>query len=187
MVDLDDDPIELVDSRHERWVERYESERERVLEALAAAGLADSIVRVEHVGSTAVPDLAAKDIVDLDVVVADGTVHEVATVVVDQLGGTQYDNHDGWSVVSRRHDGQRFNVHVFAVSDDGWRVSVATRDVRRDRDDLCDEYESVKRRLAGQSDDLGDYSKGKTQLVETLLEEARTAAYDFAFAVPEEA
>ncbi|MFD2376161.1 GrpB family protein [Haloarchaeobius iranensis] len=131
MVDLHDDPVELVDSRHETWVERYEAERSRVHDALKAAGLVDSLVRIEHVGSTAVPGLAAKDIVDLDVVVADGTVREAAAVLVDRLGGTRYDNHDGWNVVPRRDDGQRFNVHVFAESDDGWKVSVATRDVLR--------------------------------------------------------
>lgn len=185
MVDLHDDPIELVDSRHERWVERYEAERGRVRDALAAAGLADSVVRVEHVGSTAVPGLAAKDIVDLDVVVADGAVREVATAIVGRVGGTRYDNHDGWNVVPRHHEGQRFNVHVFAESDDGWKVSVATRDVLRERDDLRAEYESVKRRLAGETDDLGDYSRGKTTLVETLLDDARNGDYDFAFAVPE--
>ncbi|WP_440990005.1 GrpB family protein [Haloarchaeobius baliensis] len=187
MVDLKDDPIELVDSRHETWVERYEAERGRLRDALAAAGLSDSIVRVEHVGSTAVPDLAAKDIVDLDVVVTDGTVREVATAIVHRLGGKRYDNHDGWNVVPRRHDGQRFNVHVFGESDDGWKVSVATRDVLRDRDDLREEYESVKRRLADDTDDLGEYSKGKTELVETLLDEARTETYEFAFEVPESA
>ncbi|WP_256300109.1 GrpB family protein [Haloarchaeobius salinus] len=187
MVDLHDDPIELVDSRHGTWVERYEAERGRVHDALAAAGLDDSIGRVEHVGSTAVLDLAAKDIVDLDVVVADGAVREVARAIVDRLGGTRYDNHDGWNVVPRRHGGQRFNVHVFAESSDGWKVSVVTRDVLRERDDLRAEYESVKRRLAGETDDLGEYSRGKTELVETVLDEARTGEYDFGFVVPESA
>ena len=185
MVDLHDDPLELVDSRHETWVERYEAERGRVRDALAAADLAQRIVRIEHVGSTAVPDLAAKDIVDLDVVVADGTVRESAAALVDRLDGTRYDNHDGWSVVPRRHDGQRFNVHVFAESDDGWKTSVATRDVLRERDDLRDEYEAVKRRLTDETDDLGDYSRGKTELVEELLEVARDGDYAFEFAVPE--
>lgn len=186
MVDLHDDPIELVDSRHERWVERYEAERGRVHDALAAAGLTDSVVRVEHVGSTAVPELAAKDIVDLDVVVADGTVREAATAILDRLGGTRYDNHDGWNVVTRQHDGQRFNVHVFAESDDGWKVSVATRDVLRERDDLRAEYEQVKRRLADETDELGNYSRGKSAVVEELLAAARNGDYGFGFAVPEE-
>ncbi|WP_257300706.1 GrpB family protein [Haloarchaeobius sp. FL176] len=187
MVDLHDDPIELVDSRHETWVERYESQRKQVQDALEAAGLADSLRRIEHVGSTAVPGLAAKDIVDLDVVVEDGTVREAAAVIVDRLGGTRYDNHDGWNVVPRREDGQRFNVHVFAESDDGWKVSVATRDVLRERDDLRDEYGAVKRRLADETNDLGDYSRGKTALVEELLEVARDGDYHFEFTVPESA
>lgn len=187
MASLDDDPIELVDSDHERWVERYENERQRIADSLATADLADRVVRVEHVGSTAVPGLAAKDIVDLDVVVADGSVRAVASAVVDRLGGDRYDNHDGWNVVPRRHDGQRFNVHVFGESDDGWKVSVATRDVLRERDDLRAEYESVKRRLADGTDDLVGYSRGKNGIVDRLLADARTEKYEFAFAVPESA
>lgn len=184
MVHLDDDPIALVDSRYEAWVVLYEAERDRVRDALADAGLADDVVRVEHVGSTAVPELPAKDVVDLDVVVDDGAVGRVATTLESVLGGTRYDNHDGWNVLARRHDGQRFNVHVFARSDDGWKRSVATRVVLREREDRREAYESLKRRLAVEHDDLGDYSTGKTEFMALVLEDAREGEFGLAFSVP---
>ncbi|WP_323677120.1 GrpB family protein [Halorubellus sp. PRR65] len=188
MVSLYDDPIELVDSRYEDWCERYAAERDRLRDALAAASVDDRVRRIEHVGSTAVPDLPAKDVVDVDVVVADDAVPACTDAVADALGGTRYENASTWHVVARRHDGQRFNVHVFGVTDDGWRTSVATRDVLRERPAARDEYADLKRDLAADHDDLGAYSEGKSALVDRLLREARHAddlAFDFAVPTPD--
>lgn len=148
MVDANDDPIELV-SPNDAWRERFAAERERVCDALSTRGLDGDVERIEHVGSTAVPDLAAKDVVDLDVVVDDDAVDEVSRAIVAELGGDRVENSDRWHPVFRRHDGQRFNDHVFAASSDGWRISVITREV------------------------LVAYSEGKTAFVERLLDVAR--------------
>ena len=48
------------------WPDRFARERERILAALGERAL-----RIEHVGSTSVPGLIAKDVVDIDLVVAD--------------------------------------------------------------------------------------------------------------------
>jgi GrpB-like predicted nucleotidyltransferase (UPF0157 family) len=182
MVDHQRDPVALVDSRYDAWREAFAAERDRVRDALDAAGLAASVERIEHVGSTAVPGLAAKDIVDVDVVVVDDAVSDVSRVLAADLGGTRYRNHDGWHPVFREHDGQRFNDHVFATSDDGWRTSVATRDVLRVDDAFRETYERVKRDLAAEHDDVDAYSRGKTAIVEDVLERARGAddlGFDF--------
>ena len=173
MVNADQDPIELVPSDDETWCERFVAERDRVRDALSRAGLEDDCDRIEHVGSTAVPNLAAKDIVDLDVVVADDAVSEVSRTLVDELGGTRVENSGEWHPVFREHDGQRFNDHVFAASSDGWKVSVVTRDVLAARLDRREEYERLKRELAAEHDDLVAYSEGKSAFVERLLEVAR--------------
>lgn len=184
MVDVQGDPVELAASRYDAWREAYGAERERVLAALADADLGGEVERVEHVGSTAVPDLAAKDVVDLDVVVADDAVSAVARAVEAALGGTRYENSDAWQPVFREHGGQRFNVHVFASSSPRWRVSVATRAVLRADPELRAEYESLKRRLAAEHDDVNDYSRGKTAFVGDLLAAARERDLGLDFAVP---
>lgn len=175
MVDTVDDPIELVSSRHGEWTERFDEERERVREALTANGLDRRLERIEHVGSTAVPTLAAKGIVDIDVVVTREAVGATSTALVEELGGTRVENHDGWHPVFREHGGQRFNDHVFAASDDGWRTSVVTRDVLGARPDLRREYERLKRDLAADHDDLVAYSEGKSEFIGRLLAVARGA------------
>ncbi|MDG5761459.1 GrpB family protein [Natronococcus sp. A-GB1] len=184
MVNADQDPIELVPADHERWHERFVAERDRVRDALSRAGLEDDYERIEHVGSTAVPNLAAKDIVDLDIVVADDAVSEVSKLLADELGGTRLENSGEWHPVFREHDGQRFNDHVFAVSSDGWKVSVATRDVLAACPDRREEYERLKRDLAAAHDDLVAYSEGKSAFVERLLEVAREDDVDVRCPVP---
>jgi|AntDeeMetagen134_2_1112570.scaffolds.fasta_scaffold06774_2 GrpB-like predicted nucleotidyltransferase (UPF0157 family) len=187
MVDLHDDPIELVDSRYETWRPRFETERDRLESLFAAVDLGHLVHSVEHVGSTAVPGLPAKDVVDLDVVVDDDAVTAVSEAIVDELGGTRYENTETWHVLARRAgaDAQRFNVHVFGASDDGWRESVATRDVLRERAELREAYATLKRDLAAAHDDLGAYSRGKSELMARILQTARDADdLDFEFVVP---
>lgn len=187
MVDPRDDPIELAPSQHEQWRERFRAERERVASVLDDRGI--HLERIEHVGSTAVPALPAKDVVDLDVVVPRDAVPEAAGVLAADLGGTRRSNHDGWHPVFRRHDGQRFNDHVFAADADGWRVSVVTRDVLRTVPRLRAEYDRHKRRLAAEHDDLTGYSLGKTDLMERLVRVAHEDDrfdYDFGIPAPED-
>lgn len=184
MVSPYDDPIALVPSRHEEWRAAFERERDRVKDVLEQWGLIGRIRRIEHVGSTAVPDLAAKDIVDLDVVVESDAVADVADAIETDLGGTRVENTPGWNPVFREAGGQRFNDHVFAVSDDGWKVSVATAAVLRKRPDLREEYEELKREQAADTDDLETYSVTKTGFIHELLDIAREQDLGVGFEIP---
>ncbi|SEK64776.1 GrpB family protein [Haloferax larsenii] len=183
MVSIDDDPIELVPSKYERWCDEFVAERNRILSTLTTSGLEPAIQRIDHVGSTAVPGLAAKDVVDLDIVVADDVVSDVSQVLEATLGGDRVENSERWHPVFRRQDGQRFNDHVFGASSDKWKVSVVTRDVLRTHPDLCTEYEQLKRELTAEHDDVTAYSEGKRAFIERVLGVAqadRNIQYEFA-------
>jgi len=76
-------PLEIVDY-NPGWPARYGIVEKRIREALG-----DRVVLIQHVGSTSVPGLAAKDIIDVDLVVADPTAEE--TYVPDlQAAGFQF-------------------------------------------------------------------------------------------------
>ncbi|MXV64144.1 GrpB family protein [Natronorubrum sp. JWXQ-INN-674] len=185
MVSTNDDPIELVPARTETWREQFTEERDRIDETLADASLESTVERIEHVGSTAVPDLAAKDIVDLDIVVADGAVREVSRTLETELGGDRIENSDEWHPVFRRENGQRFNDHVFAASSDGWKISVVTREILAAEPTLRAEYEALKRELAAEHDELVAYSRGKTAFIKRALDVARASdGLSFDFEVP---
>lgn len=182
MVSPHDDPIELSPSKYEAWRERYRTERSRIEDALGRPDLQAHVERIEDVGSTAVPDLVAKDIVDVNVVVADEAVPDVGTAIVQGLGGDRHEYDTEWHPVFRAANGQRFNDHVFVLSGEKWRISVVTRDVLRSRSALRDEYAALKRDLSADTDDLPTDSRGKTQFVERTLSIAREAddlTFDF--------
>jgi GrpB-like predicted nucleotidyltransferase (UPF0157 family) len=185
MVSPYDDPIEIVPSRHKEWRRQFEAERDRVAEALSSAGLADAVHRIDHVGSTAVPDLAAKDIVDIDIVVDDDAVVEVARTIETVLGGSHFENTPLWNPVFREANGQRFNDHVFGLSADGWKVSVATVAVLGEHPDRRTEYEQLKREKASTTDELEGYSQAKTACIERLLETAQETDLGLGFDVPD--
>ena len=185
MVNPNDDPIELTRSRHEAWRGRFMDERDRIHDSLAAGDFEGDVVHIEHVGSTAVPNLAAKDIVDIDVVVVDDAVAPISRRLETSLGGTRLENTASWHPLFRAHDDQRFNDHVFAVSGDKWKVSVVTRDVLHKHADLRAEYEQLKRKSSLETDDLTTYSQDKTVFIEYLLQVARDDDdLEFDFAVP---
>jgi GrpB-like predicted nucleotidyltransferase (UPF0157 family) len=186
MVNPNDDPIELTTSQYEVWRERFTDERERLDDIVSSNGLDECVERIEHVGSTAVPDLPAKDIVDIGIVVEDSAVADVSRVLEIDLGGTRLENTSGWHPVFRLDDGQRFNDHVFAASGDKWKISVVTREVLRERPELRKEYGQLKRELALENNDLTTYSRGKSAFIGRLLRTGREADdLKFDFAVPQ--
>lgn len=186
MVDPHEDPIELVDSKHDEWREQFAGERDRLEQVFNRRNLTPDVRRIDHVGSSAVPGLAAKDIVDLDIVVDDRAVPRVSDAIETELGGTKYENSEQWHPVFRRADGQRFNDHVFAASAPGWRISVATVEVLRNRPALRAEYEELKRRAVDETDGLEEYGRSKTAFLTDLLEHARTRDFEFEVPAPDE-
>jgi GrpB-like predicted nucleotidyltransferase (UPF0157 family) len=174
MVSPHDNSIELVAPRHDEWRARFVAERDRIHRVLATYALENRLQRLEHVGSTTVRSLLSKDIVDLDVVVADDAVSDVSAAITSELGGDRSENTAEWHPVFRVHDGQRFNDHVFASSSDRWKLSVVTRDVLRARSELRREYERLKRELCAEHDDLIAYSEGKTGFIDRVIATARS-------------
>lgn len=185
MVDPHDDPIELTESQHRAWQNRFSEEDDRIRDTLSAHNLSEHVERIEHVGSTAVPDLAAKDIVDINIIVSDSEVGTISEVLETELGGTRLENTDSWHPIFRTQDGQRYNDHIFGVSGDKWKTSVATRDVLRERPDLRKEYEQLKQELTHEHDGLIEYSESKTEFIEQVLRAGqKDDNMDFGFTVP---
>jgi len=129
---------------------------------------------IEHIGSTAVPGLAAKPIIDLMAAAADLDRIVAHDVALAELG---YDRHDTGMpdrlFYRRDHRGLRYHLHV--VPADSW----ATRNERLLRDYLrghpgdVRRYAELKRQLAARHTDGDDYTRGKTELIQELTDRAR--------------
>lgn len=147
------------------WPRRYEAERARI-----TAALGKSALRVEHIGSTAVPGFAAKPVVDVQVL-----VHDVDDAAVDTaLRNAGYELH----VVEPRHRMYRtksLDTHVHLWMDEAEAERHVTfRDWIRAHPDDRDLYLHVKRQLAAREwATQNDYAQAKTAVVSTILRRAQ--------------
>lgn len=148
-------------------------------------------VRVEHVGSTAVPGLAAKDVVDLQVEVGSRDDAEALAAPLAEAGFPRRDDVDGdpprpevdpdpeqyWKRLHRSADpGRHANLHLRVAGSTGARAMLALRDLLRGDPQARGRYEQEKRRLAAlHPDDVDAYAEGKTPVLVPLLVHALSA------------
>ncbi len=108
--------------------------------------------RIEHVGSTAVPDLVAKPILDIDVgTLADGEAEQIADRLVEigYLDRGQKDGGIGRLLVWESAPNIRtIHVHVVPHDSESWRRDVAFRDALKSDADLRLRYGNLKSEIA---------------------------------------
>ena len=156
-----------------RWPERYEREEERLLDAIGGR-----VERIEHVGSTAVPGLAAKPIVDVTATLADWDQAGECVGPVESLGYEYFpesaERDPEWRYFERRSDdGQAFNLHLRPSRSDHLERNLRLRDYLREHPEAAREYEEIKREAAAEHpDDIEAYSEAKTDFIESVLEAA---------------
>jgi GrpB-like predicted nucleotidyltransferase (UPF0157 family) len=160
-------PIAVVD--YDRgWPDEFARERQRILERLGAY-----IVELEHYGSTAIPGLAAKPIIDMLAGVQDVDAAPVAARSLLDIGYTDF----GVQVPGRRlfTRGGRANeathhLHFVVYRSPAWYEPLQFRDSLRRDPILAQQYAHLKRELAARHGrDVREYSKGKSEFVASVL------------------
>ena len=154
------------------WSAEWSREFERV-----AAGLRTAIATVpgavvEHVGSTSVPGLAAKPILDIDVIVPAVAVPAAVSALVaigyvhrGDLGVT------GREAFTAPDESPRRHVYVCEDGTMNVRNHLAVRETLKARDDLRDAYAEVKLALADDPGmDIDTYIARKSAVVQRVLE-----------------
>lgn len=164
------DPI-IVADYDPSWPGQYDEIAARVRAAFVGAPL----VTVEHVGSTSVVGLAAKPIIDLNVVVPTRGDLPEAVVRLASLGYV----HEGDKGIAGREafrcpPGTAWH-HLYACAQDNaeHKRHIAFRDYLRAHPDAARQYEALKRDLAAHfRNDRLAYNEGKTDFVEAVLKKA---------------
>jgi len=152
-----------------RWPEQFQKHAEILSRALGRTAVA-----IEHVGSTSVPELAAKPIIDIDVLVADSSDEATYLPAIVQAGYVLRVREPDW-YQHRMFRTPELDVHVHVFSRGCIEVTrhLAFRDhLRRCTEDRL-LYESVKRKLAeGDWPDMNAYARAKTEVVEQIIARA---------------
>lgn len=155
------DPIRIADYDR-NWPAEFEHLRDR-----AAGAVGDLAVSIEHVGSTAVPGLAAKPVIDLVVVVGPGDV----AAAIERLAAIGYVHQGNLGVEGREAFGvpqgeRRHHLYLCPADSEELRAELAFRDRLRKQPALAAEYEALKRQLAVRfRDDREAYAEAKTDFV----------------------
>ena len=155
------------------WPAQFAEEAERLHELLG-----DLAVRVDHVGSTSVPGLAAKPVIDVQVSVA---AIVPRAPIVDPLVAAGYRHsidpiETEHEFLSRGYDDgypRLVHVHVCEVGSAWERRHLAFRDALRADADTAAEYAALKRRLAAEHPhDIFTYVDRKTAFIRSIEERA---------------
>jgi GrpB-like predicted nucleotidyltransferase (UPF0157 family) len=153
------------------WPLRFEQLRREYAAAMAASGV--PVVAIEHVGSTAVPGLAAKPIIDCDIIVAENDV-DAASQTLAALGFRalgQLGIPSRWAFKEpERLAGT--NTYVIMEGSLSLRNHLAVRDILRADPDLREQYETVKRRVAAVANNIDEYGQGKSAMIQRILHAA---------------
>jgi GrpB-like predicted nucleotidyltransferase (UPF0157 family) len=161
-------PTIVVSDHDPRWADEFAAERDRL-----AAALGDAAVAIEHIGSTAVPGLAAKPIIDIVAGLRDmDSVQRCIEAVVPLGYARQPENDFGSRLFLRRVGPDGRATHHLSLTPHGsdyWDDHLAFRDALRAAPDLCRRYAALKRAQAAAHDDIDAYTRAKTSLVREAL------------------
>lgn len=164
-------PIAIADYDPE-WPRRFERERAAIM---SVAG--DVAVDIQHVGSTSVPNLAAKPCVDMAIGVRSLDEGRRATGALASIGYAMRANEDqaDWKLFYKRTDAvgdaaETYHLHMVPHDGDRWRAYLAFRDHLRANPDAARGYERLKRDNARTyvRDRLG-YTEAKSEFVQGIV------------------
>ncbi len=174
MAEPDAPPTIVIVDYDPRWAVQFEAERVLLEEIFG-----DRATAIEHVGSTAVPDLAAKPIIDIAVELYD----------IEALGGRLPDlevlgyEWDGDTFLAGRHDlhkpaeattfdGRTHALHVYEFGHPDFVDVITFRNHLRTHPAVAREYAMLKREIAANGIAGMDYTAAKTDFIERCLRDA---------------
>ena len=158
-------------SDHKGWAKFYDKEEIKISDALKGR-----FIRVEHIGSTSIPRLPAKPIVDVVVVVSKSDINTDTDSLTDV--GYEYrgdkGNAGGHLFIWVLNNIVNSHIHMVNEADRQWRDYLLFRDFLRDNSAVRMEYADVKRELARRfSKDRKLYTEGKAEIYTNIIERAR--------------
>jgi|Deesub1362A_J573_1020465.scaffolds.fasta_scaffold00079_108 GrpB-like predicted nucleotidyltransferase (UPF0157 family) len=169
-------PIIIVDY-NPQWPILYEEEKIMILSVIG-----DKVVAIEHIGSTAVPGLGAKPIIDIMVAVrhlsdADECIEPLQSI------GYEYVPEYEVSIPERRFFRKNpvkvppkahIHLHIVERTSDFWERHILFRDFLRTHPEIAQQYCQLKKELAAKfGSDRDAYTAAKTSFIESVVEMAR--------------
>lgn len=152
------DPVEIVEY-DPRWPDRFQTWRRRLTPAIGSAAR-----RIEHIGSTSVPGLIAKPVIDILVSVPDVADDADYVRAIEELGVALRARETGHRYFRPAGEaGRDVQIHVWSEGSTGEREHLLFRDYLRADDSAAAAYGALKQRIADEfRDDRIAYNEAKS-------------------------
>jgi GrpB-like predicted nucleotidyltransferase (UPF0157 family) len=160
---------------HEEWSHLFEVEKKQLQGAIG-----EYVLDIQHVGSTSIPGIPAKPIIDIGIAVSNFEEAAICIAPLEQLGYV----YRGENGVPRRHYFRKGNprthhLHMNEVTSRDWENQILFRDYLRQHPEAAQEYAALKTRLARQYErDRERYLFEKALFIEEVLRLARLKRLD---------
>lgn len=148
----------------------FQKEKERISNSLPCTSL------IEHIGSTAVPDLGGKGIIDIGISVSKVNMEKVSSCL-QKLG---YEYRPAFSTSDRfyfvtylkdpEEETRRYHIHLTYPDNPEWMRLIGFRDYLKNHPDVAKEYGEIKRQAALDADQNGEkYRKLKESIIQKII------------------
>ena len=157
---------------HPKWADYFRQERELLLRTLG-----DTALEIRHIGSTSIPGMPAKPI--LDILVGLQTLSAVEPFV-GALRSIGYEDRGNGDEPGRRYfvkgtpENRTHHLNFCKLNGAFWNNHILFRDYLENHPDIARQYAELKRALVGKcSNDRPAYTSGKEEFVRSILKLAR--------------
>jgi len=155
-----------------KWPTLFEAEKNNLLNILG------SVISIEHIGSTAIPKIAAKPMIDIMVGITSLENEEnncVAKMI--KLGYQYIQDHEAeipYLRYFRKKESEKlfYNVHILEPTKNYWKGLILFRDYMRAHPEEAKRYETFKKEISAKYSDINLYGKAKTEFIMPIYEKA---------------
>lgn len=162
-----------LENYNEKWKDIFEEESK-----LISSKLNKFLIDIQHTGSTAIPGIVAKPIIDIAVAIDSLSNVEKIIQLLHELGY----NYRGEQGIPGRHlfakgteENRTHYLHIMEKGHPEWKNHILFRDYLKSNPKVTKEYEKVKRELAKKYEtDRGKYTEGKSKFIQKVIEKAES-------------
>lgn len=153
------------------WEKLFEEEKKQLQSIIG-----NEILDLQHIGSTSIPGIIAKPILDIGIAV---NSFEAAVICIKPLETIGY-TYKGESGIPRRHwfakgELTTHHVHILEVHSPNWKNNLIFRDYLRQNSEIAKQYAELKIQLLQQfNGDRDAYQAGKKPFIDRILQQAQS-------------
>ncbi|MDT9722438.1 GrpB family protein [Paenibacillus sp. ClWae2A] len=165
------DPKIVISEYKEHWALEYQSEKEKIIDALGS-----KIIGIEHFGSTSIKGMAAKPLIDIMLSVNELTGVETFIEPLAQIGYEYVPKLDfptRWFFRKGLWRAGTHHLHVYQHNGVEWQQNLMFRNFMQSNLDAANEYMQLKKELSIKfSNDRVSYTEGKDKFIKSIIFEA---------------